>query len=179
MVTIETLSIVFTGISISLAAFYYINTLRNTRKNQELQLETRQSNMFMELYETYRSPEFRMQHSTIIQQQWEDYDDFMEKYGPETNPEAWANWMSVGSFFNGIGVLLKKGLVDIALVEELLVMTTFVSWIRIGPIVREWRARPREYSAKARSSKYSLFHGFEYLYNELKKRDQEYKDLKT
>ena len=75
--------------------------------------------------------------------------------------------------------ITEKGLVDIALVEELLVMTTFVSWIRIGPIVREWRARPREYSAKARSSKYSLFHGFEYLYNELKKRDQEYKDLKT
>jgi len=34
MVTVETVSIVFTGLSISLAAFYYISTLRNAQRNQ-------------------------------------------------------------------------------------------------------------------------------------------------
>jgi len=45
----------------------------------------------------------------ILQQEWTDIDDFMEKYGLENNPEAYSNWMSVASFFHGIGILVKKG----------------------------------------------------------------------
>jgi len=41
IVAIETIPIVFTGISISLAAFYYINNLRNNQRNQQMQLEPR------------------------------------------------------------------------------------------------------------------------------------------
>ena len=47
MVTVETISIVFTGLSISLAAFYYISTLRNAQRTQQMQLETRQAQLFM------------------------------------------------------------------------------------------------------------------------------------
>ena len=38
MVTVETISIVFTGLSISLAAFYYISTLRNAEKSRKREL---------------------------------------------------------------------------------------------------------------------------------------------
>jgi hypothetical protein len=89
MVTIETLSIVFTGISISLAAFYYINTLRNTRKNQELQLETRQTQLFMDIFKTWASKEFQRDLEQM-RYTWEfdGFDDFFEKYGVENNPGA-------------------------------------------------------------------------------------------
>ncbi|MCW4020706.1 MAG: hypothetical protein NWF14_05720 [Candidatus Bathyarchaeota archaeon] len=39
MVSVETISIVFTGLSVSLAAFYYISTLRNANRMRELTLE--------------------------------------------------------------------------------------------------------------------------------------------
>jgi hypothetical protein len=40
---------VFTGLSVSLAAFYYINTLRNAQRTQEMQLENRQVQIFMQI----------------------------------------------------------------------------------------------------------------------------------
>lgn len=49
MIDYQTISVVFTGISVSLAAFYYINTLRNAQRNQKLTLETRRAQMFMGL----------------------------------------------------------------------------------------------------------------------------------
>lgn len=175
-ITLQTLLTYLTLISVPVGVFYHIMTLRNTRKNQELQLETRQAQLFMGLYETYKSPEFRKRHSEIINQEWETYDDFMEKYGSETNPDAWTRWMSTGAFYNGIGILLKQGLIGIALVEELLSNAVFISWVRMGPIVKDWRERDRRFEG-GRSSKYNFFHGFEYLYNELKKWEQEHPEL--
>ncbi len=102
-----------------------INTLQNVRNNNAAApytnklLETRQAQLFMGLYETYRSPQFRKQWTTILNQEYTDFDDFWEKYGLENNPDAWANWQSVASFFHGMGILVKKGLVEPNLLDEL------------------------------------------------------------
>jgi hypothetical protein len=45
---------------------------------------------------------------------------YWQKYGSDTNREAWNKWQSVARAFHGMGVLLRRGLVDIDLVEELL-----------------------------------------------------------
>ena len=50
MVDFQTISIVFTGLSISKAAFYYISALRNSRMTQEHALETRQAQLYMQIY---------------------------------------------------------------------------------------------------------------------------------
>jgi hypothetical protein len=188
MVTIETISIVFTGVSISLAAFYYINTLRNTRMNQELTLkaqeqarETRQAQLLMQIYEGYRSSEFRLLAEEIISQEWTDYDDFWEKFGPINNPTAWSRWGAVAAFYNGVGVLLKKELIDIDLVEELISNQAFVLWVRMEPILQGWRENVvgSRFGEQARSKKYEAYSGYEYLIKELKQREQEYLQLKT
>jgi hypothetical protein len=188
MATIETISIVFTGISISLAAFYYINTLRNTRKNQELTLkaqeqarETRQAQLLMQIYEGYRSSEFRVLVEEVINQEWMDYDDFWEKYGAINNPVAWSKWGSVAAFFNGVGVLLKKELIDIDLVEELISNQAFVLWVRMEPILQGWSENiiGNRFGEQARSKKYGAYSGFVYLVQELRQREQEYLNLET
>jgi hypothetical protein len=110
MVSIETISIAFTGISISLAAFYYINMLRNTKKNQELQLETRQAQLFMNLYETWRDIQFRKQWLELMNLEWADWEDFTEKYlytGESTL--TLSTFQSQMSFFDGKELWLKKG----------------------------------------------------------------------
>ena len=63
------------------------------------------------------------------------------------------------------------------LLEELLVNIVLISWIHIGPIVKGFR----EYSEggggrfsgmSAGSERYSQYSGFEYLNNELRKREK-------
>ena len=43
------------------------------------------------------------------------------------------------SYFYGIGVLLKQKLIDIVLVDELLVNIIFLSWARMGPILKGFK----------------------------------------
>ncbi len=167
MITIETISIVFTGISISLAAFYYINTLRNTRRNQELQLETRQAQLFTQLYSEFRRPETLRLYFKALQMTWDDYDDFVKKYGLEGWEER-VPFTHMNLYFDEIGVLLEEGLIDVNLVINLIGGTFRLYWEKFEPYVLERRIRdnmPRYYDK------------MEYLYNEIEKiRGHEWKE---
>ncbi len=154
-------------VSIVVAVIYHIMTLRNTRKNQELQLETRQAQLYMNLYDTYHSPEFRKLLYTMLDLEWKDYDEWYEKYG-RGNPEEIA-FGSVMGYFNGLGLLVKKGLIDADTVYDLLATWIVVVWEKYLPIVlaqRDVFNRP-------------VWGEFEYLYNEVKKIDQQHPELKT
>ncbi|MFX0169616.1 MAG: hypothetical protein ACFE89_09725 [Candidatus Hodarchaeota archaeon] len=54
---------------------------------------------------------------------WKDYDDFWQKYGPQTNPEAYAKFISVAGFFEGLARLLKKGIIDDDLIPEMVAIS--------------------------------------------------------
>jgi hypothetical protein len=58
---LQTIGILMTGVSLTIAAAYYTLTLRNTQKNQQLQLETRQAQLYMGLVNTFNSYEHRTQ----------------------------------------------------------------------------------------------------------------------
>ena len=140
-------------------------TLRNTRKNQQLQLETRQDQLFMNLYKAWRSPDFHKQWHTIRRLEWRDYDDFSQRYGEKENDiEVILSYTSVMTFFDGIRVLVKNGLVDMNTVYDLLSTTVLWTWEQYEPIMRGDREnfqRPQ------------MWDDFEFLYNEVKKREQQ------
>ena len=50
MIDLQTLLTYLTLISVPFGVFYHIMTLNNTRKNQQMQLETRQAQLFFNLY---------------------------------------------------------------------------------------------------------------------------------
>ena len=107
-----------------------------------------------------------------MEQEYTDFEDYWNKYGSDTNREAWNKWQSVARAFHGMGVLLRRGLVDIDLVEELLANIVFISWVKMGPIVLGFRERTKhQHGGRGNSTKYEQMSGFEYLYNELNKRD--------
>jgi hypothetical protein len=159
MVTLETLLDVVPVVSLVVVLSYYTLTVRNQNR-------TRQAQLLMNLYETYRSPEFRKQQMIIQNLEYTDFEDFIEKYGSETNPESWAIWFSVAAFFNGVGVLVGRNLLDIGLVEELLGNITDRMWTVMGPVLIEWRRQ----SVTQKMRKYELLHGFEYLYDQMRSR---------
>ena len=44
---------------------------------------------------------------------WEDWDDIMNQYGLNTNPTDYCELNTLLGYYEGIGVLVKKGFIDI------------------------------------------------------------------
>lgn len=139
MVTVETVSIMFTGLSVSLAAFYYMSTLRNAQRTQQLQLETRQAQLFMQIFGQWNTLEYGLQYEKSMRMEWTDFDDFNEKYLGDI--EAYTGWRMMARFFEGIGVLVKRGLIDVTLVDDLMSGETMRYWEMFKPLIEETRER--------------------------------------
>lgn len=139
MVSVETVSIVFTGLSVSLAAFYYMSTLRNAQRTQQLQLETRQAQLFMQIYGQWNTMEFGLQYEKSMRMEWTDFDDFNGKYLGDI--ETYTGWRMMARFFEGIGVLVKRGLIDVTLVDDLMSGEAMRYWEMFKPLIEETRER--------------------------------------
>jgi len=167
MVTVETISIVFTGISISLAAFYYISTLRNAQRTRELSLkaqeralETRQIQFCWQALERVHNKEFAKRMLEIMyRQDFKDYEEWREKYGPSTNPDAYADYYQVTSTFQGLGYLVQTKVLDLeVLSKHIRPRSIILLWEKVEPIVKVHRERLNP----------TAFDSFEYLANELR-----------
>jgi hypothetical protein len=171
MATLDNVLDIIPALGIILALVYYTLTVRNQNK-------TRQAQLLMGLYENYRSPEFRRMCQQIGRWEWTDFEDFWEKYGEENNPDAWNIWESVAAFYNGVGVLLRNGLIDIKLVDDLLYNVVQRDWPRMGPIIVEWRKYLRARYGE-RERKHDNWGGFDYLHEELERYLKEHPELKA
>jgi hypothetical protein len=160
MFDLQTILTYLTLISVPVGVFYHIMTLRNTRKNQRLQLETRQAQLYMSLINTLRSPEFRKQWHMAEAAEWEDFEDFSVKYSAENNPEVLSAFTSVWAFFESVGTLVKKGLIDISLVDGFLAGSIVLAWRWFEPLLMGDRELFGE----------NLWADFEYIYREIMKR---------
>ena len=91
---------------------------------------------------------------------YDDYDDYVQKYG---DPLGDRSFYVITEYYNGLGFLLHRGLVDIDEIEYLLSGTVSVTWGKVKPIVEGMR---RHYSFP------DLCEWFEYLYECMRKREQ-------
>ena len=87
--------------------------------------------------------------------------DYREKYGTDTRTIS--ALYSVTVFFEGIGLLVKRKLVSMDLVTDLFSGPVQTTWEKIGILIEALR----EISTRA-----SVGEWFEYLYNEMKKREK-------
>ena len=156
MVDAQTVSIIFAGVSIGIAAIYYALTLRNAQKNQQLQLEMRQAQLFMSIFNRFHEAEFWENFGEVEQWEWESLEEFYEKY--ESRPEMVAKWNSVGTFFEGMGVMVKRNLIDVAIVDDLLSGPIMLLWQKFEPTILEQRRR---------RNMPTMWEWYEYLYEEV------------
>ena len=160
MVSLEVIAILLSGISISASLFYYANVLQN-------QNQTRQAQHFMDLYNVYRTTEFKNIYTDILfNWKWANYEDWWNKYGAENNPQAFSDWNSIAGYCDGIGVLLKKKFIDISMVDELLANTIIPLWEKMGPNIQQARANGK---GNWQAPLPDLHSNFEYLFEELVK----------
>jgi hypothetical protein len=169
VLSVETISIVFTGLSISLAAFYYISTLRNAQRNQQLQLETRQAQLFLQLYNRYRDDTRELDIAkSFLEVEIESFNDLIRLL--ETDKDFHKTLDVLGGFYEGIGVMVKEGYMPVRLVALQWAGITKRFWEKLKPFMsdlREYRGFPRGWSET------------EYLYNELMKYLEEHPELQT
>ena len=158
MVDIQTVSIAIASAGVFLAAIYYILQLRH-------QAKMRQTDLVMRLYSIYGSPEFQEASMKASLLELTDYSDLVKKYpAVENRITVMRDFHSTATFFEGIGVLLHRKLISIDLVDDLLSTPIIYTWDRFGPFVKSMREslkRPQ------------IWEWFEYLYNEMQKREQQ------
>ena len=139
--------------------FYYIMTLRNQQKSQKATLDTRQVQLHIKLYETMLSAK-ALENGWDMLFNWEfnNFDEFWEKYGVDTNREAFFQWVALGNYYENVGILISEGLIDVQRVEDMMSFDVIRFWERFEQViigVRETLQWP------------SFNEWVEYLYNQL------------
>jgi len=142
---------------------YYVMTVRNQNR-------TRQAQLFMQIFDRLNDKESRKQLGEFIWVwEWKDFDDFWNKYGPVGNIDDWASFNSFNVYYEGIGVMIKRGLIDPTFVDDIMSGEILRVWEKFEPVAREWRRRLDWPQA---------FEWNEYLYNEIKSIAEQQLELK-
>ena len=158
-VTFQTVFQFLQTVGILVGVFYYIMTIRTNQRNQELQLETRSLQLFMQLYQEMSSPEMLKTWIEIMNWEWDDYDDWTRKY-VDNNQEAYAKRVSVFRRYNTMGIFLRDTRIDPELLYDYVGTSVIGTWDKYGPIIKENRLR---------IDRPELLQWFEYLADEMKK----------
>jgi hypothetical protein len=112
----------------------------------------------MNIYAQIYSLEFWNHFMEVRRQwEWEDYDDYYEKY--ESVPEKLNIFNAVGSYFEGMGVLVKRNLIDVTFVDDLISGPIMAVWEKFEPIILEDRRR---------KNMPTIWEWFGYLYERVK-----------
>jgi len=146
---LQTVSIAIASVGVFIAAIYYILQIRH-------QTKLRQTDLVMRLYSTFGSKEFQDAWTRIESIEFKNYDEYMKKCGL-------GDYAQCATFFEGIGVLLQKKLIDINLVDALFSVPLKFMYERMKPIIEGNREQLHNQR---------VFEHFEYLYNQMKKREQ-------
>jgi hypothetical protein len=153
-IEIAVVSVVVACISVVVAAALAVLQLRNQNR-------TRQAQLFMELYNQFYTPEFHRRWMDIVYvmkpEDLVDADGMMKFLKGDIEPFVDIN--ALCCFFEGIGLLVSKKLIDITLVAELMSTPIIFVWDKVHPLVEQSRklmARPQVYE------------WFEYLQREMK-----------
>jgi len=140
---------------------YYVLSVSNNQRNQVLtlkaqqQLETRQAQLFMQIYDKSTQKEFMQDFIDVIADwEWVNAEDFEKKYGKDVK------FQIVSDYFEGIGVLVKRKLIDPEMVDDLMSGWIISFWEKTGSLTLEQRRRYNYPQANEH---------VEFLYNEIKR----------
>ena len=161
---IQPASQVAAAIGVCIAAIYYVMTLRVQQANMKTTLETRQAQLFKELFKDFVNEESWKNYQEInTVWKWSDYDDFILKYGPSNLPE-WNKLILTAAPFEEMGVLMNHGVFDPQMMYDQAGGWIIEFWERVEGVFHEWRIR---------NNVWEFFVYFEDLYYAMKKLELE------
>ena len=127
--------------------FYYIMTLQNTRKNQqltlkaqELTLDTRRGQLILQyILESIEKIALDYTVDHITHAEWSSYEEWEEKYWNDPEYQKAFYWIQMG--MSGIGTLLMEGLIDIRILTLFNADGVIYNWEKHKDIIYERRKR--------------------------------------
>jgi hypothetical protein len=146
---ISSLSAIIAAIGVMIGVVLTVLEVRNW-------VNTRQTDLVIRLYSTFGSDEIQEAWERIQTREFKDFDSYRKEYGlQDVNKVGW--------FFEGLGVLLHRKLIDISLVDDLF----------SSPVKRAWeKLKPVAEGERNQTNRPQIWEWFEYVYNEMKKREQ-------
>jgi hypothetical protein len=155
MVDIQAFSIVIASAGVLAGVIYYILEIRHQSRLRQTESVIRLSPFF-----NMNAREMQEAITRVCSIEYENYDDYLERYSGK--PE---NTMLkiLGNYFEGIGILVSKKLVEADIVYNFWGDIIQSSWEKIKPMIVDMRKD---------SGDLKMFVFWEYLYNEMKKREQ-------
>ena len=154
-VDIQTVSITVASASVVVGVVYYALQIRH-------QTRVRQTDLVVRLYSLWTSDDFLEAMLKVTNLEYEDYTDFSKKYGPLSS-ETPVNiaFFKVANYFDELGTLLHRGLIDADMVSEFLTPSTLHAWNKMKPAIEGFR----------KDTGRTFLRWFEYFYTEMKKRE--------
>lgn len=149
MLDIPSISAIVAAVGVIVGVVFTVEQVRDLVK-------TRQTDLVISLYKDFGGKEYQEAWQKVMSSECNDYDDYVARYGLN-------GAYQVVMLFEGMGTLLHMKLVDIDLVQHL----------ASGPIVSTWeKMRPVIEGHRQKLNQPQFCEWFEYLYNEMKKREQ-------
>jgi hypothetical protein len=155
MIGITEISAIVAAAGVLVGVVYYILDMRNQSRTRKTELITR-------LYSTMVNKDWLEAWQKVQSREALNYGDYLEKYG-------FVELNEIFVFFDQLGRLLKKGLIDIDLIP-LTYGQVSLTWEKIKPVLEGSRKR---YNAP-KHGEYA-----EYLCSELKRREQKLQQSKV
>jgi hypothetical protein len=151
VIDLTSLSAIIAAISVVIAAIFAILQMRHATR-------TRQTGLVTQLNPSLRaSANDLIESSKILNLDFKNYEEYLEKYGRPTGDKA---LVTLAGYYDGLGYLFHKRLIDLDLIEYLGRRAIIGTWEKLEPIIVGLRKD---------TSLPDLFEWFEYLYNEMKK----------
>jgi hypothetical protein len=145
-VSFPAVSVVLAAASVIAASVFYSFQIRN-------QTRVRRADLIMRLYATWNSLSFQEAFHRVYWADIPDFDSLLEVLGGQRHVAT-----HLLTFYDQVGILLRRGLIDFVLVDDLLGNSTRQLWEKVRHLVEE---------ARVRSDDPRLYEHFEYLYGEM------------
>jgi hypothetical protein len=166
MVDIQTISIAIASASVVAGVVYYVLQIRH-------QTKIRQTDLVIRLFSAFLSQEGMDEFMRFSKLEFNDYEDYVNRYGPilsggkgglgfNDTPE-FRSLLFVDNFFNEVGCLLYRKLIDADLVRDVFTYRIEFLWKKAEPLLQ---------GVRKESNQPEMGKWFEYLYNEMQKREQ-------
>ena len=134
---------------------YYVINVQNSRRMQKMQLETRQAQLYIQIFNHMLGPDFLRTLGSLGE--YKNYEDFINHY---SDAETRLDVIKLAGFFEGLGLLGEQNLIDVNLMSRLMAGNLMSYWRKVGPIHDEWREQ---------SGDPYLWEYVEWLYNRVSK----------
>lgn len=155
MIEISTVSIVIASAGVLAGVVYYILEIRHQSRLRQTESVIRLSPYF-----NMNAREMQEAITQVCSIEYENYKDYLEKYSGK--PEH-VMLKILGNYFEGIGILVHRKLVEADIVYNFWGDIVQLSWEDVKPLIVGMRED---------SGDQNMFRFWEYLYDEMKKRTE-------